>query len=305
MVLIPSDLEASYNAVLAAARSGELPEARIDESVRKVLRAKASLGLHKARLVDINALATLVGHPQNVAFGQQVADESVTLVRDNGAMLPLTATRRVPEGFPNLLPAARTEGTAAPAAAYPQAGTRKRVLALVFTDDVRSESGRGFERALRARVPDARVMWLEPRTANALLDTVMEAVEQADVVVAAVAVIPTSGKVVMVNGMPRNTVSLLEGPAYVLSSVLESAAPRTIVVALGNPYVAASFPTVQNYLCTFSNAAVSEASAVKALFGETPIHGRLPVTIPGIAARGSGIAREAAQPAVVPVAASN
>jgi len=40
---------------------------------------------------------------------------------------------------------------------------------------------------------------------------------------------------------------------------------------LGNPYVAQDFPTIQNYLCTFSNASVSESSAVKALFGEIAI----------------------------------
>jgi hypothetical protein len=48
---------------------------------------------------------------------------------------------------------------------------------------------------------------------------------------------------------------------------------------------------VQNYLCTFSNATVSEVSVVKALFGEIAIRGRLPVSIPNIAQRGAGIER--------------
>jgi len=48
-------------------------------------------------------------------------------------------------------------------------------------------------------------------------------------------------------------------------------------------------PEVQTYLCTYSNAQVSEESAVKAIFGEIPMPGRLPVTIPNIAARGSGL----------------
>lgn len=65
-------------------------------------------------------------------------------------------------------------------------------------------------------------------------------------------------------------------------------AQKTVVVAVGNPYLAKDFPEVQNYLCTFSAAPVSEISAAKALFGEIEIHGRLPVTIPGIAARGVG-----------------
>ncbi len=60
---------------------------------------------------------------------------------------------------------------------------------------------------------------------------------------------------------------------------------------MGNPYVAQDFPAIQNYLCTFSNASVSETSAVKALFGEMAIHGHLPVSIPNIAQRGAGIER--------------
>jgi beta-N-acetylhexosaminidase len=58
---------------------------------------------------------------------------------------------------------------------------------------------------------------------------------------------------------------------------------------MGNPYFASQMPQLENYLCTFSDAQVSELSAVKAMFGEIPTPGRLPVTIPGIAARGFGL----------------
>jgi len=76
-----------------------------------------------------------------------------------------------------------------------------------------------------------------------------------------------------------------------LQRILDHAAERTAVVAVGNPYVAEDFSTIQNYLCTFSTAPVSEMSAVKALFGEIPIHGHLPVSIPTVAQRGAGIER--------------
>jgi beta-N-acetylhexosaminidase len=46
-------------------------------------------------------------------------------------------------------------------------------------------------------------------------------------------------------------------------------------------------------MCTFSNATVSEVSAIKALFGEIPIRGHLPVTIPNVAQRGAGLERPA------------
>src|SRR5258707_447744 len=50
LLLIPADLDASYKAVLAAARSGEIPQSQLDASVLKILKAKASLNLQKARL---------------------------------------------------------------------------------------------------------------------------------------------------------------------------------------------------------------------------------------------------------------
>ena len=59
---------------------------------------------------------------------------------------------------------------------------------------------------------------------------------------------------------------------------------------------------MQNYLCTFSNATVSEVSAVKALLAELPIRGHLPVTIPNIAARGAGIEKPGLIPPVAPAA---
>src|SRR5205823_9591576 len=56
MLLIPPDLDAAVRSMVAAVRSGEISESRLDESVLKILRTKASLGLHKTRVVDLSAL---------------------------------------------------------------------------------------------------------------------------------------------------------------------------------------------------------------------------------------------------------
>src|SRR5215467_221577 len=82
LLIIPADLPASYEAMLKAVRSGEIRRERLDHSVLKILKIKASLGLNDARTVYLNALATAIGKPQDVAFGQQVADSAITLVRD-------------------------------------------------------------------------------------------------------------------------------------------------------------------------------------------------------------------------------
>jgi beta-N-acetylhexosaminidase len=274
LLLIPADFPASYNAMLQAVQSGEISRERLDRSVLKILEAKASLGLQRARLVDIAAISAEVGKPENLAFGQLVADNAITLVRDNGKVLPLKSSLEKP-------------GTAGPALPYatPEE-TRNHTVAVVFSDDVRTESGRAFGRELRARIPDANVIYIDPRIAAAMSDAVMKAVNDATTVIAAVYVVPSAGRI-------GNTVGMSDATSALLQQVLDQAAEKTEVIAMGNPYLAANLPKVENYMCTFSNASVSEIAAVKALFGEIPIHGHLPVSIPNIASRGAGLDRPA------------
>jgi beta-N-acetylhexosaminidase len=276
LLLIPADLDGSYHAVLDAVHSGEIPQAQLDASVFKLLKAKASLGLEKNRLVDLNSLTTSVGKPENIAVGQQIADDAVTVVRDNGKILPLKKVGTVAPG----LPYQRVEEV------------RNRVVVIVFSEDVRTDSGRTLERQIRLRVPDAHVMYVDPRIAAAMSNEVLSTVDQAQTVIAAVYVVPTAGKAAKVeNGAIKNSVGLADASGSLLQTILDHAAEKTAVLAMGNPYLAQDFPSVQNYICTFSNASVSEISAAKALFGEMPIRGRLPVSIPNIAQRGSGMDR--------------
>ena len=275
MLIIPADLGASYDALLAALRSGEIPQSRLNASVLKVLQAKASLGLNRARLVDIGRISSQIGQPANLALGQKVADAAVTLVRDNGKLLPLKKSGTPVVGLP-----------------YQNLGeVRDRVVAVIFSEDVRTEAGRALDRQLRARVSDAHVFYVDPRIANAMSEDVLTAVDGAEAVIAAVYAVPTAGKALAgANGLV-NSVAMADASGALLQKILDRAAAKTMVLAMGSPYLAQDFPAVQNYLCTFSNATVSEVSAIKALFGEIAIGGHLPVTIPGIAARGAGIER--------------
>jgi len=276
LLLIPADLDASYKAVLEAARSGEIPQAQLDASVLKLLKAKASLGLEKARLVPLDALSAAVGKPENLALGQQISDDSVTFVRDNGKLLPFKHSGTVQSG----LPYQRVEEV------------RNSTVVIVLSEDVRTEAGRALEHQVKARVPDANVIYVDPRIAGAMSDDVLKAVDQAQGVIAAVYVVPTAGKAMQgANGL-TNSVALNDSSGTLLQKILEHGAEKTAVLAMGNPYLAQDFPAVQNYLCTFSNATVSEISAVKALFGEIAIRGHLPVSIPNVAQRGAGIERQ-------------
>jgi len=270
LLMIPPDLGASYDAMLKALRAGEISQERLNHSVLKILKIKGSLGLNKSRTVDLNAISAAVGKPENIAFGQQVADAAITVVRDNGKVLPLKSKGTIPGGLPYMT----------------KEETHNQVVAVLFSDDMRTESGRAFGREFRARIADARVIYVDPRSAAGMSDDVLQAVDEAQTVVAAVYGSPTAGKV-------GNSVGMADRSGTLLQQLLDHGAEKTAVVAMGNPYLASDFPKIENYMCTFSNATVSEVSAIKALFGEIAIRGHLPVTIPNVAERGAGLERPA------------
>jgi beta-N-acetylhexosaminidase len=283
VILWPTDLDGAFHGIINAVREGQVAESRINESVRRILEQKASLELHKARLVDLEKVPYLIDKPEDLRFAQQVADDAVTLVRDNGKVLPLAS-----------LPPRQAEAEIFQAQVKPEV----HVVVIIMVDSIHGDWGRSFELALKVRRADATVFHIDNSLATPLAASILQAVRDAEKVVIAAYVTPVAAKQVMVNGKLVNTIGLEQASGQLLSQMLDLAGDKTVLVALGSPYLAQNFGAVQNYICTYSNAPTSELSAVKVLFGELPPHGRLPVTLPGIAERGfSMLPRSMAAPA--------
>jgi beta-N-acetylhexosaminidase len=276
MVLLPSDLDGAFNGLVQAVKKGEIPQKQIDASVLKLLRAKASLGLNKARLVDLEQVSHIVSRPESLDFAQEVADSAVTLVRDSGQVLPLGAT-------------STTAVNNSPLIASSGVGASTPLVGIVITDDVRNGYGRLFEQELRRRARGTKVYFVDGTIAADLTPEILQAAGQAQKVVVAAYVVPTAAKQTVVNGQLTNTVGLNDATGNLMQQLLDAAAAKTVVIAMGNPYLAMNFPTVETYICTYSNAPTSERSAVKMLFGEMQVRGKLPVSLPGIAERGFGL----------------
>jgi beta-N-acetylhexosaminidase len=261
MVIIPSDLDGAASGLLNAVRHGEISEARVNESVLKILSLKASLGLNRNRVVHLSAVEKEVAQPQSRAIAQKATDKSVTLVSDVGKIVPLPAAAQRPE-----------------------------IVVVVFTDRVQSEGGREFVAELRKRAPGTPVFFVDAADAGVVANDVMAAVKTAGYVIALAEAVPNARRTT--EGHAGGSAGLDSKPMQLLFNIVAAAGQKTIVAAFGNPYTGGSIPGVQTYVCTFSNTQESASSLVDALFGEIPIHGRLPVTIPGFAARGAGLDRE-------------
>jgi beta-glucosidase-like glycosyl hydrolase/CubicO group peptidase (beta-lactamase class C family) len=93
VLLMPPVPDAALAGLERAVRAGRLTEKRIDESVRRILQAKARLGLDKNRFADIDHLDQKFGRPEFESQAQSIADRGVTLLRDTPRLLPLDATK--------------------------------------------------------------------------------------------------------------------------------------------------------------------------------------------------------------------
>lgn len=273
MVLIPGDLGGTYNGLLDAVRQGKLTQERIDESVLKILRMKASVGLNRNRFVDLTAVAHEVARPKNQAIAQKIADQAITLVADKNKLIPLSAS---------------ASPTAQPVS---ESGSQESSLvAVIFADTARaSEGDRAFVRELRRRAPGATVFYVDGTNSAFVAKDVLTAVRGASRVIAVAESVPSPRRVTQ--GRAGGSVGMDMGPAQLLASIVENAGDRTVVVAFGNPYIGSGMAGIQTYICTFSNTSVSAFSLAAALFGEIPIHGHLPVSIPGLANLGTGLNR--------------
>ncbi len=253
LLLIPTNARASVDAIMAAVKSGRLTQKRIDESVLKILNAKVRVGLNRKKLVDVEAISDLIESPEDEETAQLVAEKALTLVKNQGELLPL----REP----------------ASACFYLLAVSRF------------STQGRDMLNLLQARAPKAKTVLLDPDLPAAEFQQLAAETGACSAVVVAAYV--TSGAF-------RGNVALSGNyPAFV-DQLLASGRP-VVFVALGNPYLLRAYPAVQAYLAAFSTVLPSETAAVRALFGQIAVRGKLPVTIPGLAEYGFGLKMEARQ----------
>lgn len=87
-MLMPPNLTVAISGVRDAVANGEITEERLDESVRRILTQKVKRGIFDAPYADVDEAVGAVGTRKSVKTAQKIADDSVTLIADDGT-LPL------------------------------------------------------------------------------------------------------------------------------------------------------------------------------------------------------------------------
>jgi beta-N-acetylhexosaminidase len=260
-VLHSPDPIAAFDGLKAAVQSGRLPRARLDESVMRVLRAKAAVGLHQQRTIDLDAVPAKIGGRANRAIADDAAARSMTLVKDDRHQLPLTIPSDAPVLYLSALDYPSGWQIAAPS--------------------------RTMIPELKKRWPQVTAIEVSDHTPLSELDLVRAVAPRYAAIVAAVFVRANSGSGRL--DLSPEVVRLLRD----LARQTARTSTPFVTTFFGNPYVAAGVPELPAVLLAYDFYDLAERAAVRAIAGEAPVRGRLPIALPGLFPVGHGLDRPA------------
>jgi beta-N-acetylhexosaminidase len=251
MLLLPPEPAKVIAYLAGAVRDGRIPLGRIDESVRRILEAKAALGLDRNRFVRIDELERRIAPPVHLDQAYKTFESSATLVKNEGGVLPLPA----------------------------DAG---KLAVLSLSSDLGDYyAGQAFVTAMRKKFPAAAAFYADGDTGREALDEAFTKASSADRVVVALFSRVSAGK---------GSVDLEPKHVELISKLaaLENG-PAVVVISFGSPYFLRRFPDVDAYLCLYRNTPETQAIAARALAGEMDLGGKLPVPIPDLYPVGHGL----------------
>jgi beta-N-acetylhexosaminidase len=251
VLIQPLDVRETIDAVVAGVREGRYAESRLDSAVRRILEMKARLGLDRRRFVPLDSVRSIVGDSGHAAVARTIAERSITLVKDSLGQVPLRAPRDA------------------------------TVLSVTLARRSDLSAGAAFDATLRRSFPRTRSLFVSADDVSRGLDRVIAAADSADVTII--------GSYI---GQRWDAVTAAAPTAFAdFITALTARGRRPILVGLGNPYLLQQVPAVPAYLVAWGGVPLSQEAAARALIGERPIVGKLPIRIPPRFAVGHGLRR--------------
>ena len=249
IALLPPNPKAAIDALEKAVLSGEIPRTQIDDSVKRILRAKYRAGLANYQPVDLNNVNKIVEKPENVKFANELAERSMTLFRNESGVLPLGAKQA------------------------------QNAMFIIVAGDDDPDQGNVFKAAVEQRVKGARVVKVDKRTTEREYDQILSDARKAGTIVVA----PFVKRAAL-----KGTIALPDAEADFIRRLIDKN-KSVAVVAFGSPYQLRQFPDAKVYLAAWAVEDVAQTAAARAVFGEIAIMGRSPVALPGFFNVGDGL----------------
>lgn len=256
----PTDPDPMLKGLLAAVKSGRITSERLNESVRRQLAWKHELGLFNDRMANIDSMDRTISGTDSIKLSDEIATKAITLVRNDEGAIPLDRSKKtvvlgISNGFdgPNTMAAFRSSmSMGRPLSPGTDNGTSGGVSAYYLQENSLPEQ---FAAARRG-------------------------VMSADIVVV--------GMYGRVRSGARNSVGIPDAGAAIIREALD-AGKKVIGVSFGNPYILSSFPELKTYVVSYGDMASLQRATARVLLGQQDVTGRLPISLPGLYPRGTGI----------------
>ncbi len=249
LILMPLDENTTVNAIESAVLNGKITPERIERSVEKILKAKKWLGLFEnTQVQEADVYKSLNTSEANV-LAQKIADESITLVKDDNNSLPLK----------------NSVGSKTAVISISEGGEQDN------TGYIAGEIGNYFGDYTYYSTGTAGI---EPMLQKGLKD--IPGYDQVIIAIFAKVRYGT-GKI----SISQTNIDLV--------NEIKSLNKNVVVVSLGSPYLLKEFPDIPCYISAYGDSDVSINASLKAITGKIPFKGKLPVSITESYIFGTGI----------------
>jgi beta-N-acetylhexosaminidase len=241
VLIQPVNVHETIEAVVAGVKEGRYSEARLDSSVRRILIMKEHMGLARSKLVRLEDVRVNVGDSSHHALARTIAERSITLVKDSLGQIPLSADKT------------------------------KRVLLVGYAGRTDLGATVTFNSVIASRFTSVRSELVNAGDPTPNFARIEAAADSADIVIVSSYSTQSIDQAVSINA-PASLAGFINR--------LVSKGRNPIVVAFGNPYFFQQISGVPAYVVAWGGFAPSQSAAARALLGEAPITGKLPISIP-------------------------
>jgi beta-N-acetylhexosaminidase len=239
ILLKPADSDLAIKGLKTAVLSGRISEARLDESVRKLLAWKFQLGVIKQKITPIEGIDSVISSNATRELSNEIAEGAITLVKNDENALPLSKDKKI------------------------------FYLGVTNGDD-RGSSGVSFQREMHAAGYKFDSIVLDDRSTEEEIRIALKKASEADVILA--------GLFGRVRSGSKNSVGLPDAAAKVLREVLHSN-KQVISLSFGNPYLLKAFPEMKTYIVSYGDMVTLQRATARAVSGAIDFKGKLPITV--------------------------
>jgi beta-N-acetylhexosaminidase len=243
VALEPEDLPGAFSAIKAAVLKGGIPEQQVNDSVRRLLSAKVWVALDARRVPPFNELDTAVGSPAAEQKSQEIIEHALTLIKDDGKDLPLKIPENEEALLVNFVDAGDEENAPIAGLTF-RAEFLKRHVKTLYIEATPSTSRDEFE-LIRKLSNSYRTL-----------------------------VVSCSIRIASYKG----AVSLTDAQQDLLRALAQHQGPFVFAL-FGSPYLLNTVPELPSYALAYEFYPGAEMAMVRAIFGEIPFLGKLPVTV--------------------------